>query len=78
MLEKMMKKTNMLDDIERVLVSKEELQQRIGEVAAEISRDYAGKCPVLVGVLNGEGEILWSWHIWVVDGEVSTSHHDGI
>ena len=53
MLEKMMKKTNMLDDIERVLVSEEQLKQRIGEVAAEISRDYAGKCPILVGVLNG-------------------------
>ena len=43
MLEKMRKKTNMLDDIERVLVSEEQLKQRIGEVAAEISRDYAGK-----------------------------------
>ena len=40
-------------DILKVLVSEEQLKQRIGEVAAEISRDYAGKCPILVGVLNG-------------------------
>ena len=53
MLEKMMKKTNMLNDIERILVSEEELNARIKEVAAQISRDYAGKCPILVGVLNG-------------------------
>ena len=53
MLEKMMKKTDMLNDIERVLISEEELHSRIKEVAAQISRDYAGKCPVLVGVLNG-------------------------
>ena len=53
MLEKMMKKTNMLDDIERVLVSEEDLQKRIKEVADQISADYAGKCPILVGVLNG-------------------------
>ena len=53
MLEKMMKKTNMLNDIERVLISEEELSVRIKEVAAQISEDYAGKCPILVGVLNG-------------------------
>jgi hypoxanthine phosphoribosyltransferase len=35
------------------LVSSEELQQRIGELGAEISRDYAGKDLVMVGVLKG-------------------------
>lgn len=53
MLDKMMKKKDMLADIERVLISQEELHARIQEVAAQISRDYEGKCPILVGVLNG-------------------------
>jgi hypoxanthine phosphoribosyltransferase len=36
-----------------VLVPAEDLQRRIGELAAEISRDYAGKDLLLVGVLKG-------------------------
>jgi hypoxanthine phosphoribosyltransferase len=39
--------------IGEVLVPAEDLQRRIGELAAEISRDYAGKDLVLVGVLKG-------------------------
>ena len=36
-----------------ILLSEAQIQQRILEIAAEISRDYAGKVPVLIGVLNG-------------------------
>jgi len=39
--------------IGEVLVSAEDLERRIGELAAEISRDYSGKDLVLVGVLKG-------------------------
>lgn len=39
--------------IGEVLVAAEDLQQRIGELAAEISRDYAGRDLLLVGVLKG-------------------------
>jgi hypoxanthine phosphoribosyltransferase len=39
--------------IGRVLVSTEELTRRVGELGAEISRDYAGRDVVLVGVLKG-------------------------
>ena len=53
MLKKMMKKTDMTADVERILISEQELQDRIQEVAAQISKDYAGKCPIVVGVLNG-------------------------
>lgn len=35
------------------LISEEELQKRIKELGKEISRDYEGKDPILVGVLNG-------------------------
>jgi hypoxanthine phosphoribosyltransferase len=39
--------------IERVLVGREELTTRVGELAAEISRDYEGVDLLLVGVLKG-------------------------
>jgi hypoxanthine phosphoribosyltransferase len=37
----------------KVLISEERLQERVRELAAEITRDYADKCPVLVCVLKG-------------------------
>ena len=49
----MIDKFEMLNDIERVLVSEEEIHARIKEVGAQIAKDYAGKCPILVGVLKG-------------------------
>jgi hypoxanthine phosphoribosyltransferase len=39
--------------IGRVLVSEEDLTRRVRELGAEISRDYAGRDPVLIGVLKG-------------------------
>ncbi|HEY0004930.1 MAG TPA: hypoxanthine phosphoribosyltransferase [Pyrinomonadaceae bacterium] len=35
------------------LISAEEIQTRICELGAEITRDYAGKNPLLIGVLKG-------------------------
>lgn len=40
-------------DIDRVLIPATKLQHRIGELGAQISHDYAGKEPVLIGVLRG-------------------------
>ena len=40
-------------DIQEILISQEDLEQRIEEMAAEITRDYAGKAPLLVGILRG-------------------------
>lgn len=40
-------------DIDRVLLTATKIQQRVGELGAQISHDYAGKEPVLVGVLRG-------------------------
>ncbi len=40
-------------DIATVLVSAEDITRRLGELAAEIERDYAGREVVLVGVLKG-------------------------
>lgn len=40
-------------DIQRILLTEEQIQLRIKELGAELSRDYAGKDPVIIGVLNG-------------------------
>ena len=44
---------NMKDDIERVLISEEEIQARVKELGEKISADFDGKYPLLVGVLKG-------------------------
>jgi hypoxanthine phosphoribosyltransferase len=41
------------DQIERVLLSQYEIQERVAELGEKISRDYAGKSILLVGVLKG-------------------------
>ena len=40
-------------DIQSVLLSAEQIQQRVAELGAQISRDYEGKDPVLISVLVG-------------------------
>ena len=41
------------EHIGEIIVQADELQHRIKEMAAEISRDYAGKDLLLIGVLKG-------------------------
>ena len=43
----------MLQDISKVLLTEEQIQTRVKELAAELSKEYAGKDPVFVGVLMG-------------------------
>ena len=43
----------MENDILKVLISEEELHSRIAQLGEEITRDYAGKEPLLVSVLRG-------------------------
>ena len=43
----------MLNDIERVLISEEELQAKVREMGRKISEDFRGKEPLFVGVLKG-------------------------
>ena len=40
-------------DIERVLFTEEEIRAKVAALAAQISSDYAGHDPILVGVLKG-------------------------
>ena len=49
----MINKMDMMADIEQVLIGEEDIRRRIQEVGAQISEDYRGKCPILVGVLKG-------------------------
>jgi hypoxanthine phosphoribosyltransferase len=41
------------EDIEKVLISEEEIQEKLAELAKEISEDYRDKDLLLVGVLKG-------------------------
>jgi|SRR5947209_4975849 len=43
----------LLPGMERILFTEQQIDQRIGEVAAEISRRYEGKSLKLIGVLKG-------------------------
>jgi hypoxanthine phosphoribosyltransferase len=43
----------LMEDIAEVLITAEGLQARIAELGAQVSADYAGKDPLLVGVLRG-------------------------
>ncbi len=48
-----MRDNGMMDDIAEVLITAEEIQARVAELGAQISSDYAGQEPLLVGVLKG-------------------------
>ena len=43
----------MLNDLEKVLVTREKIEEKTTELANRISKDYAGKKLMLVGVLKG-------------------------
>lgn len=43
----------MLNDIQEILLTEEQIQTRIKEMAAQISEEYKGKNPIFVGVLRG-------------------------
>ncbi len=40
-------------DIKEVLITAEQIQSRIREMGEELTRDYEGKSPIIVGVLKG-------------------------
>ena len=44
---------NMHDDIREVLVSEAQLKERVAQLGAQISKDYAGKNLMLVSILKG-------------------------
>lgn len=48
----------MRKDIEEILITEDQLAERVKELGEEISRDYAGKDLVLIGVLKGAATFL--------------------
>ncbi|MBR6052032.1 MAG: hypoxanthine phosphoribosyltransferase [Clostridia bacterium] len=43
----------MIKDVEKILLSEEKIEQTVTRLASEISRDYAGKKLLLLGILKG-------------------------
>lgn len=43
----------MLNDISEIMLTEEQIQTRVKEMAAQLSEEYKGKNPVFVGVLRG-------------------------
>lgn len=43
----------MYRDLKKILISKEEIDKRIKDLAAELDRDYQGKRPLMVAILKG-------------------------
>lgn len=43
----------MLQDIERILLTEEQIQTRVSQLRAQLASDYDGKDPIFLGVLKG-------------------------
>ena len=43
----------MREDMERILLTEADIQARVEELGRQISRDFAGREPIFVGVLKG-------------------------
>lgn len=72
----------MKDDIARILLSEEQIQQRVTELAAQITEDYRDKDPVLVCILKG-AVMFYSDLVRHIDTHISmdfmavSSYHSG-
>ena len=43
----------MFQEISHILLTEEQIQTRVKELAAQLSKEYEGKNPIFVGVLKG-------------------------
>ncbi|MFC5714474.1 hypoxanthine phosphoribosyltransferase [Thalassorhabdus alkalitolerans] len=43
----------MKDEIQKVLITEEEIQEKIGEIAKDMTAEYEGRFPLVIGVLKG-------------------------
>ena len=43
----------MRNDLERILITEEEIQEKVKQLGTQISKDYKGKNPVLICILKG-------------------------
>ena len=40
-------------DLDRILVTREEIRDAVAKLGRRITEDYAGRCPIVVGILKG-------------------------
>ena len=48
-----MSMSSMMPDVKEVLISSEEIEDKVREIGARITEDYKGEKPLLVGILRG-------------------------
>ncbi|MDE5616362.1 MAG: hypoxanthine phosphoribosyltransferase [Clostridia bacterium] len=42
-----------MENVGKILLSREDIERRVAQIGAEIEKDYAGKIPVAICILNG-------------------------
>ena len=57
----MINKTDMQQDLEKILLTKEEIDEKVQELGRELSDLYRGKEPVVVGILRGVVPRPWKF-----------------
>ena len=53
-----MKMSSLMPDVQKVLISSDEIQEKVRELGGLITEDYRGERPLLVGVLRGAVIVL--------------------
>lgn len=53
-----MKMSSMMPDVQEVLISSDQIQERVREIGERITEDYRGEKPLLIGILRGAIVIL--------------------
>ena len=43
----------MIDDLQEIIFTEDQIKKRVEELGMQISREYAGKAPLLIGILKG-------------------------
>jgi hypoxanthine phosphoribosyltransferase len=43
----------MKDDLEEILISEEAIQEKVKELGAQLTEEYSGKYPLIIGILKG-------------------------
>ena len=50
--------SSMMPDVKEVLITSEEIEERVREIGARITEDYSGEKLLLIGILRGADDIL--------------------
>ena len=48
-----MRMSSMMPDVKEVLITSQEIEEKVREIGARITEDYRGENPLLIGVLRG-------------------------